>query len=97
MLAACASSGTPRPPATTPGPEAAPVVEQVIVTRVVCPAELDAGAPLRPTVPADAVVEANASGGAWLSAELGYGTIVGVILADARAACEAARGAPPGP
>lgn len=95
MLAACASSGTRATPAT-PRPEAAPIIEQITVTRVVCPAELDAPVPPRPVAPPGAVIRTNPAGAAYLADELGYGSVVGAVLSDAKAACAAQRDAPPG-
>lgn len=90
MLSACASFGA-RPTPAPPSPERPPVIEQTVVTRLVCPAELDAVVPPRPLVPADAVVEANQPGSAWLSAELGWGSVIAALFDDARAACQAQR------
>lgn len=96
MLSACASFGAPAPRAT-PAPEAAPIIERVTVTRMICPAELDAPVPPRPVAPADAIIRTNPAGAAYLSDEIGYGSVVGAVLADAKAACAAQREAPPGP
>ena len=73
-------------------------VDRVTEVVVVCPAELSAAIPARPVLPADAVVTANAPGGAWLSEELGWGSTLQAVLADATAACRAATGTaePPG-
>lgn len=61
------------------------------MTRLICPAELDAVVPARPPLPADAVVEANLSGSAWLSAELGWASMIAGLFSDARAVCQAQR------
>lgn len=90
MLSACASFEA-RPTPAPLRPETAPVIEQTVVTRLICPAELDAVISLRPSVPAGAVVEANALGSAWLSAELGWGSEILALFSDARSACVAER------
>ena len=86
MLAGCVSSGA-KTPAAPPPPEPDPVIEVRYETRVTCPAELARPLPVRPALPAEAVVQANPPGAAWMAAELAFGSAVAALFADARAAC----------
>lgn len=83
MLSACGAS------AHKPRPKAEP--DPVIVTRTevvrVCPAELTAARPSRPTVPEGAALTGSDAGMAWLSALLGYTGLLEERLGDAAAQC----------
>lgn len=81
MLGACASFGASR--STEPDP----VIETRVETQRVCPPELSLTPPERPEVPADAIVEANASGARWLAAELAWGGRLLALFTDAAGAC----------
>lgn len=83
MLAACASSRVTTPPPADPDP----VVEVRYETRTICPAELRRPLPVRPSIPAGAVVEANAVGSGWLADELSWSGSVASLFTDAQAAC----------
>ncbi|WP_333896263.1 hypothetical protein [Brevundimonas aurantiaca] len=63
------------------------MIEVRYETRVICPAELDRPAPARPSLPPEAVVQANPAGAAWMAAELAYGSALAALFSDAQAAC----------
>ncbi len=84
MLTACVSSGGKTPPIA---PEADPVIEVRHETRLVCPVELTTVLPARPSVPAGAVVEANAVGAAWLADDLAWAASVASLFVDAQTQC----------
>lgn len=83
-LTACGTSGRDQ---VLDGAAPDPVVEVRRETVTVCPAELFAPAPARPVPAADAVVQTNAAGGAWLAATIAHGEAGWVVVADARASC----------
>jgi hypothetical protein len=83
MLSACAASQVTDRPVRT----ADPVIQTRTVTERVCPAELRAPRPARPVPAADAELQGNASGMAWLNALLAYMGLVEDRLSDAAKDC----------
>lgn len=88
MLTACASSDSKRV-ASAP---ADPVIVTRVETRMVCPAELMLGLDERPQPSADARIDGNAAGMAWLRAILFRLGLVEGRLADAGLECSAQEG-----
>lgn len=86
MLTACVSSAA-KPSPNSPAPD--PVVEIQHEVRLVCPDELTTPLPVRPPVPADAVVNANPSGAAWLADDMIVAASVRGLFEAARAQCPA--------
>jgi hypothetical protein len=84
MLTACASSVNERPQ-----PVADPVIETRTEVVRVCPPELTAARPARPVPAADAVIEGNPTGLAWLNAVLAWAGLIEDRLSDAAAQCPA--------
>lgn len=78
-LAACA---TPAPPAAPP-----PIVMTELKDRVSCPAELDQPVPARPSPAADAVIQANGPGAAFVTALGAFADQLAAILNDAKSQC----------
>ncbi|MGH7027360.1 hypothetical protein [Brevundimonas sp.] len=92
MLTACATSADRIEPASVP---ADPVIETRREVVTTCPAELLNAPAQRPQPAADAVVEYNPAGGAWLAQLIAWGEGAVQALTDARAQCpkpETARG-----
>lgn len=82
MLHACATSRTERPTA-----EPDPLIDTRTVIKTICPPEVTAALPARPVVPAQAELQGNKDGMAWLSALLVHLGLVEARLADAREQC----------
>lgn len=85
MLTACGSSGTKQVRSTP----ADPVVVTRTEVRTICPAELQLGLEPRPKPAADAQLDGNAAGMAWLTAILARLGLVEDRLADAAKECPA--------
>lgn len=87
MLTACL--GGARPAADRPGGglAPAPVIEQVVVRQPYCPGDLfrDTGEEPRPG--ADAVIEHNEAGGAFIDGLIGYAQQLLSIVDASRQAC----------
>lgn len=82
-LAACSASHSNGPAALPPDPV---LVERVRV-EMVCPAELKLDVPPRPAPAADARIEGNAGGMAWLRAVLVRAGLLEARLVDAAREC----------
>lgn len=82
MLHACATSPTERPAAA---PD--PLIETRTVVKTVCPPEVTAALPARPSVPGEAVIQGNEPGLAWLSALIIHLGLVEGRIHDAREVC----------
>ncbi len=63
------------------------MIERVIVTKTICPAELRQDIPVEPAMPADALVEASEETLRWLGAVFSRVQLLEDRLRDARTAC----------
>ncbi|WP_110297002.1 hypothetical protein [Blastomonas natatoria] len=82
MLHACATSPTDRPSI-----EPDPLIETRTIVRTVCPPEITAALPMKPQPSADAVINGNEPGMAWLSDTLIYLGLVEGRIHDAKDQC----------
>lgn len=72
------------------------MVEQRIITRTVCPAELRLAIPPEPAPAADAIVQGNEAGLGFIARLANWGQLLAARLSDAAAECPEVQALPPG-